>query len=128
MASSRLLRSPARNCSDCDVKKLLGLSRAVLTFLPVASRFWVTLIRSAVFCNESRFCRTPGERTMSLMAQSSIREPATQCDRRDNGAVTLMSGKNETNGSLTARDRQAGQWVRDAQKQNGGARGPAVSV
>ena len=48
--------------SDCEVKKLAGLSSAELTFLPVASRFWVTLISSAVFCSDNRFCRTPADK------------------------------------------------------------------
>ncbi len=52
-------KSPARSVSACEVKKLIGLSRAVLTFLPVAKRFCVWAMRSAVVCNESRFCRTP---------------------------------------------------------------------
>ena len=43
---------------DCEVKKLPGLSSAELTFLPVARRFCVALISSAVLCSESRFCRT----------------------------------------------------------------------
>ena len=67
--SSKALRSPARLCSEAEVKKLVGLSSAELTFLPVARRFWVVLIRSAVFCRDSRFCRTPAERTMSLMTR-----------------------------------------------------------
>src|ERR1044072_9600467 len=72
--SSRALKSPARLCSAEDVNKLVGLSRAVLTFLPVARRFCVVLIRSAVFCRDSRFCRTPAERTMSLMAANPLRK------------------------------------------------------
>src|SRR3569623_1003633 len=64
--SSNEFRSPARLCSDCDVKKLIGLSRAELTFLPVARRFWVVCISCAVFCSESRFARTPAERVIQL--------------------------------------------------------------
>ena len=56
--------SPARASSDCAVKKLVGLSRAVLTFLPVARRFCVVASRSAVDCSERRFWRTEAERTI----------------------------------------------------------------
>src|SRR5262249_7358600 len=59
-------RSVARSFNDADVKKLVGLSRAELTFLPVARRFCVMLIRSAVFCSDSRFWRMPAERVMLL--------------------------------------------------------------
>jgi hypothetical protein len=62
-------RSEARAESEEEVKKLVGLSRAELTFLPVARRFCVVLRSDAVFCSASKFCRTPAERTMSLMAQ-----------------------------------------------------------
>src|ERR1700690_571187 len=65
MPSSRLLRSLARLSRPCAVKKLLALSRAELTRLPVASLVWVLLIRSDVCCNCSKFDRTPAERTMS---------------------------------------------------------------
>src|SRR5262245_40807678 len=64
--SRRLLRSPARACSETDVKKFDGLSRAELTFLPVARRFCVVPSRDAVFCRASRFWRTPAERVMLL--------------------------------------------------------------
>src|SRR5205814_10190481 len=46
------------------VKKLVGLSSAVLTFLPVARRVCVVASRSAVPCKESRFWRTAAERVM----------------------------------------------------------------
>jgi hypothetical protein len=46
------------------VKKLVGLSRAVLTFLPVARRFCVVASKSAVDCSERRFWRTDDERTI----------------------------------------------------------------
>src|SRR5665213_1547293 len=65
MESSRLLRLLARVLRPCAVKKLLALSRAELTFLPVARRFWVWLIKSEVCCNCSKFERTPAERTIS---------------------------------------------------------------
>src|SRR5262245_38342855 len=63
--SSRELRSFARLSRPCAVKKLIALSRAELTFLPVARRVWVRVMRSDVCCNCSRFDRTPAERTMS---------------------------------------------------------------
>ena len=49
------------------MKKLVGLSSAVLTFLPVERRFWVVASRSAVDCSESRFWRTDAERTIPDM-------------------------------------------------------------
>src|SRR5207342_1733079 len=64
MLSSRLLMSLARESRPAAVKKLVGLSSAVLTFLPVARRLWVVASRSAVFCRESRFWRTAAERVM----------------------------------------------------------------
>ncbi len=64
MPSSRLLMSLARLLSDWAVKKLVGLSRAELTLLPVARRFCVVASRSAVDCSESRFWRTDAERTI----------------------------------------------------------------
>src|SRR3954449_503919 len=64
MPSRRLLMSLARESSDWAVKKLVGLSSALLTFLPVARRFCVVASRSAVDCSESRFWRTDAERTI----------------------------------------------------------------
>src|SRR3954471_21177829 len=64
MLSSRLVMSLARLLRPWAVKKLVGLSRAELTLLPVAKRFWVVESRSAVDCSESRFWRTDAERTM----------------------------------------------------------------
>src|SRR6185295_3682454 len=63
--SSRLPRSLARLLRPCAEKKLIGLSRAVLTRLPVASLVWVDVIRSEVFCSCRRFDRTPAVRTIS---------------------------------------------------------------
>src|SRR6476620_4872114 len=63
--ASRLLRSPARFDRPWAVKKLIGLSSAELTRLPVASLVWVWVIRSDVRCNCSRFDLTPAGRTMS---------------------------------------------------------------
>src|SRR3954469_10466262 len=67
IASSRAPRSAARLLKPCDVKKLVGLSSAELTRLPVASLVCVDVIRSDVCCRLSRFDRTPAERTISLM-------------------------------------------------------------
>ncbi|MGY4429315.1 hypothetical protein ACVWWO_001792 [Bradyrhizobium sp. F1.13.1] len=64
MPSSRLLMSLARLSSDCAVKKLVGLSSAEFTFLPVERRDWVVARRSAVDWSESRFWRTDAERTI----------------------------------------------------------------
>src|SRR5262249_29886415 len=63
--SSNALRSLARLSRPWAVKKLMALSRAELTFLPVANRVWVRSIRFEVCCNCSRFDRTPADRTMS---------------------------------------------------------------
>src|SRR3954468_4686598 len=63
--SSRLLKSLARFDRPCAVKKLVGLSRAVLTRLPVASLVWVSVIKEEVFCSCRRFARTPAVRTIS---------------------------------------------------------------
>src|SRR3954464_9225025 len=62
--SSRLLMSLARLLRPCAVKKLVGLSRAELTLLPVARRFCVVESRSAVDCNESKFWRTDAVSTI----------------------------------------------------------------
>src|SRR3954471_7855360 len=62
--SSRLLMSLARLLRPCAVKKLVGLSRAELTLLPVARRFCVVDSRSAVDCNESKFWRTDAVSTI----------------------------------------------------------------
>ena len=64
MPSSRLPMSLARLFSDCAVKKLVGLSSAELTLLPVARSFWVFASSEAVDCSESRFWRTDAERTI----------------------------------------------------------------
>src|SRR3954447_1161031 len=64
MPSSRLLMSLARLSSDWAVKKLVGLSRAELTLLPVDRRFCVVARRSAVDWRERRFWRTEEERTI----------------------------------------------------------------
>src|SRR5437870_10535483 len=64
MLSRRLLMSLARASRPAAVKKLVGLSSALLTFLPVARRPCVVASRSAVPCSESRFWRTAAERAM----------------------------------------------------------------
>src|SRR5688572_24553804 len=70
--SSSALRSLERDCSDDAVKKLTGLSSAVLTFLPVARRVWVVLIRPAVCWRDSRLARTPAER---MILEAIVLEP-----------------------------------------------------
>src|SRR6202043_1541761 len=65
--SRRLLMSLARLFRDCAVKKLVGLSRAELTLLPVARSFWVVASSEAVDCSESRFWRTDAERTIPVI-------------------------------------------------------------
>src|SRR6476620_11112632 len=67
MPSRRLLMSLARPSSDWAVKKLVGLSSAEFTFLPVERRLCVVASRSAVDCSESKFWRTDDERTMPDM-------------------------------------------------------------
>src|SRR5450755_2872484 len=67
MPSKRLLMSLARLSRPCAVKKLVGLSSAVFTFLPVERRFCVVESRSAVDCSESRFWRTEAERTTEIL-------------------------------------------------------------
>src|SRR3977135_4314998 len=62
--SSRLLMSLARPSSDWAVKKLVGLSSAVFTFLPVERRLCVVAGRSAVDCSESKFGRARDGRTI----------------------------------------------------------------
>src|SRR5690606_36359298 len=63
----RAFRSPARALRAEAVKKLVGLSSALLTLLPVASLSCVLDIRSAVFWSDSRLARTAFERVMSDM-------------------------------------------------------------
>ncbi|MCY1562875.1 hypothetical protein D9M68_1003350 [compost metagenome] len=65
-------RSPARLLSDEAVKKLVGLSRAEFTLLPVDRRFCVWAIMVAVLWRESRFERTAFESEISLMFTSSF--------------------------------------------------------
>ena len=56
--------SLARASRPEAVKKLVGLSSALLTFLPVARRVCVVESRFAVSCSESRFWRTEDESVM----------------------------------------------------------------
>src|SRR5665213_4415991 len=67
MPSRRLLISPARSFKACAVKKLVGLSSAELTLLPVARSFCVVASSEAVDCSESRFWRTDAERTIPVI-------------------------------------------------------------
>src|SRR5579864_7086045 len=81
MASSKVPRSLARALSDCDVKKLVGLSRAELTFLPVAKRPWVMMASAEVFWRARRFCRTPAESVMFDMFEPFWSTSAMRFDR-----------------------------------------------
>src|ERR1700733_9705920 len=72
MPSSRLLMSLARLFRPCAVKYSVGLSRAVLTLLPVERSFWVVASNEAVDCSESRFWRTEAERTIPDMCQTFL--------------------------------------------------------
>src|SRR5262245_53982383 len=65
-------RSDAREARADEVKKLVGLSSAEFTFLPVARRFCVVLNSEAVFWRASRFCRTPAD---SVILESMTFEP-----------------------------------------------------
>src|SRR6478752_6302801 len=62
--SSKEVRSLARLSRPWAVKKLMALSRAELTRLPVARRVWVCVIRSDVDCSCRRFDRKPADRTI----------------------------------------------------------------
>src|SRR5258708_13816377 len=64
--SSRLVSSPARDERAAAVKKFVGLSRAELTFLPVARRCCVVAWVAVVFCSASRFARTADGRVMEV--------------------------------------------------------------
>src|SRR5476651_1455988 len=70
--SSRLPKSLARFDRLCAVKKLIGLSRAELTRLPVASLVWVSVMVAAVLCNCRRLARTPAVRTISDMGRTFL--------------------------------------------------------
>src|SRR3954471_12534259 len=61
MLSSRLPMSLARASRPEAVKKLVGLSSALLTFLPVARRGCVGECRFALCCSARRFRRTDDE-------------------------------------------------------------------
>src|ERR1700704_5541596 len=93
IASNRPPRSVARLLSDCAVKKLVGLSRAELTRLPVERRIWVCEMRSPVDCKLSRFERTPLESTLALMAKlhrQNSRHAASVWRREHNDPLGLM--------------------------------------
>src|SRR3978361_487946 len=64
--SSRLVSSPARDERAAAVKKFVGLSRAELTFLPVARRCCVVAWLAVVFCSASRFARTADVRVIEV--------------------------------------------------------------
>src|SRR5262249_17176970 len=73
--SRRLVNSQARADSAAAVKKLVGLSRAELTFLPVARRCCVVACRLVVSCRASRFERTAAER----VTEEDMLEPFWSC-------------------------------------------------
>src|SRR4051794_41849744 len=89
MPSSRLLMSLARLSSDWAVKKLVGLSRAELTLLPVDRRFCVVARRSAVGRRGNRFWRTDAERRKPDMTLSLLVFAASfdHLGSRDGGRV-----------------------------------------
>src|SRR3954465_10170742 len=92
MPSSRLLMSLARLSSEAAVKKLVGLSRAVLTFLPVARRFCVVASKSAVDCSERRFWRTDDERTIPDITHILLDDTIDATPERSSGGrATLFS-------------------------------------
>ncbi|MDF9863901.1 hypothetical protein M2437_002883 [Methylorubrum pseudosasae] len=65
MPSSRPDRAVERFERFWAVKKFTGLSRAELTFLPVASRPWFVAAKPAVSCRDSRFCRVAADSVMA---------------------------------------------------------------
>src|ERR1700686_289076 len=67
MESSRPVNSVARDDSAAAVKKLVGLSSAELTFLPVARRCCVEASCVVVCWRASRLLRTPAERVTDMM-------------------------------------------------------------
>ena len=73
--------SLARLSRHCAVKKLVGLSRAELTYLPVDRRLWVVARRSAVDWRESRFWRTEAERTIPDMTVTFLVTTRTLSDQ-----------------------------------------------
>src|SRR5262249_19148922 len=73
--SRMLVNSPAWADSAAAVKKLVGLSRAELTFLPVARRCCVVACRLVVSCRASRFERTAAER----VTEEDMLEPFWSC-------------------------------------------------
>ena len=80
MPSSKLEMSLARLLSAAAVKKLVGLSSAELTLLPVERSFCVVASSAAVDCSESRFWRTDAERTIPVIfipfwCETSARSP-----------------------------------------------------
>src|SRR5258708_27325941 len=101
MLSRRLLISFARLLRPCEVKKLVGLSRAELTLLPVERRFWVVERRSAVDWRESRFWRTDAARTILDMfkpfwCETRVRACSQSFDRRQGHHGTKNLKKHES--------------------------------
>src|ERR1700752_2670760 len=91
MPSSRFEMSLARLSSPCAVKKLVGLSRAELTFLPVDRRSCVVAKRSAVDCSDSRFWGTDAERTIpDILDLPLMHEASDESGTRRPGNRTLV--------------------------------------
>ncbi|CAA9362206.1 MAG: hypothetical protein AVDCRST_MAG90-3091 [uncultured Microvirga sp.] len=82
MPSSSALRSEARRLRPAAVKNFEGLSRAELTFLPVARRFWMVPCSSDVVCRARRFERMALESTMPDMAGYLSRLQEAFCSAR----------------------------------------------
>ena len=66
------LMMEAREFNACAAKNAVGLSMAVLTFLPVESLFWVLSSNCAVPCSVVRLLRIPAVKLMSLIAMVFI--------------------------------------------------------
>src|SRR5579864_9304025 len=98
MVSSRPLSSLARLSRPCAVKKLMALSSAELTFLPVAKFVCVVLIRFDVCCNCSRFERTPAERTILDIVRYLSGEYAVLAVRRVDRVDRQVSSHTPPNG------------------------------
>src|SRR5258708_24648399 len=100
MLSSRLLISEERLLRPCAVKKLVGLSSAELTLLPVARSFWVVASSAAVDCKERRFWRTDAERTIPDIAVTFLVFSSIQPFRPDYrgtiGASPLTKHESDT--------------------------------
>ena len=91
MPSSSELMSLERADRLCAVKKLVGLSSAEFTFLPVESRFWVVESRFAVSWSESRFWRVADVRVMLPDIGRILLIETSPCWRRPRQGVIHLS-------------------------------------